>query len=811
MTFAEVAVDAPTIDGRTYTYAVPGGISVSEGSAVLVPFGSRQAQGIIYRLTEESPGFETRDIFSNIEFTPIIAGRHLLLGKWISEYYMSPLFDALALMLPPGFRQKLLSFYSVSGYQKDMLGALSQSQDEIVKYLRREGPADINRVRRKFGHQVEDLIADLVQEGFVTRHWSWPRPRISHKYVGVLVLEVAENTARIYSDTLSPARFGKQIKLLSYLQGVQTLTLANANKIYGPSAVSTLIKRGLARVKRIKQERDPLSGMVFPEDKPLVLTDPQNHAVDSIVSSFDSGSDTHKSFLLKGVTGSGKTEVYMQAIADCIRRGKRCLFLVPEISLTPQMIERLSARFAGKLGVFHSGLTPGQQYDQWWKVKEGQYPIVLGSRNSIFLPQDELGLVVVDEEHEWTYKQSEASPRYHAREVAEKLCKYTGASLVLGSATPSLETYHLTQAGKHNSLELPTRVGRDDENKSIELPLADVELVDMREELKSGNNGILSRLLHERIDSALNEREQILLFINRRGSAPVILCRDCGTTLTCSRCDISLTYHLISDGLVCHSCGRKSSLPRKCIVCKSSRIKLLGLGTQRVVEEINKLFPNAKVIRWDRDALKEKNSYQQLMSQFIQGEADILVGTQMVAKGLHIPRVSLVGVILADVGIHLPDFRAGEKSFQLLCQVSGRAGRGMSSGKVVIQTYSSDHYAIQSAAIQDYDKFYSKEIDFRRQHNNPPFTRLVRLVYRNRNNDKCQREAERVERLLRRNRQISGSTHTDIIGPAPAFPSRVRGLYRWHIFVRGQDPSNLTAGIKLPKSWTVDVDPVSVL
>ena len=432
-----------------------------------------------------------------------------------------------------------------------------------------------------------------------------------------------------------------------------------------------------------------------------------------------------KPFLLYGVTGSGKTEIYLRALEKTVALGKRALVLVPEISLTPQTIDRFGSRFPNKVAVLHSRLSLGERFDEWWRIKEGEFDVVIGSRSAIFAPQPDLGLIVLDEEHDTAYKQADPAPRYHAREVALKLAQETGAVVVLGSATPDIGIYYRASRGEFQLLKLPKRIisnGDSPERRNGSPPtlvreepqLPQVHVVDMKVELREGNRSIFSRALTDAMDTALSSKEQIILFINRRGAATFVQCQNCGYSPRCKSCEVGLTYHSSWERLVCHHCGYNATRPKTCQECGSERLSYLGLGTQKVEEEMFKAFPNARLLRWDRDVTGSKYSHEKILQKFLSHEADVLIGTQMIAKGLHMPRVTLVGVISADVGINLPDFRAGERVFQVLNQVAGRAGRGPLGGSVIVQTFNQHHYAIEAAARHDYAGFYKQELAYRR-------------------------------------------------------------------------------------------------
>jgi primosomal protein N' (replication factor Y) len=508
--------------------------------------------------------------------------------------------------------------------------------------------------------------------------------------------------------------------------------------------------------------------------------------------------------------------------------GRGAIVLVPEIALTPQTIRRFAARFPGHIAVQHSRLSPGERYDTWRRIRAGEVDVVIGPRSAVFAPMPHLGLIVMDEEHEWSYKQQDMPPRYHAREVALKLAELTGAVVILGSATPDVASYYKAQRGEYKLLELPKRImghrrqevgGGRLRYKELEpeyrgayyLELPPVQIVDLRQELRAGNRSIFSRALQQAMTEALDAGEQIILFLNRRGTATFIMCRDCGHVLKCPRCDATLTYHGARDELICHHCNRRSAVPSVCPNCWSKRIKFFGIGTQKVEAVTQELFPQARLLRWDRDATGSKDAHDIFLERFINHEADVMIGTQMVAKGLDLPLVTLVGVINADTALYLPDFRAGERTFQILTQVAGRAGRSVLGGQVIVQTYTPEHYCIRAASRHDYEGFYRQELAFRREQGYPPFRRLAQLVYTHSNAARCEEEADKLYRLLRHKIARLGLSGVDLIGPAPCFRRRLRGKYRWQIVVRAADPRALLADMAFPLGWRIDMDPVSLL
>ena len=810
MRYAEVAVDAPVGHSRTFSYSIPPRFTVVPGQLVWVPFGRRVAQGVVVELAD-SPQVEiTKDLLEPIEPSPLISQIHLKLAKWLSRYYLCSLFAAIAPLLPPGFENQVKSQIISNSHDSadlsllrpqslDALTALDASsgyrEEAFVKLLDRNGDRELNR---------------LLQKGLVRRRVELPRPRIAPRYQSFL-LPVDYQAAAGPEGQDSPRLSPRQRELLLVVrEQAKAYPTALANKEFGNGVAEALVKKGLMGREWVRAEPNPLVSSPRSEAQvPLTLTVEQADALARITDAVDNPGETPRVFLLHGVTGSGKTEVYLRAIQHLVARGEQAIFLVPEIALTPQTQQRVNSWFPGRVAVLHSGLTPRQQFDQWWKIRDGLCDVVVGPRSSLFAPLPRLGLIVIDEEHEWTYKQEEAQPLYHARTVALELSRLTGAPVVLGSATPDVETYYRAQRGRYRLLELTRRIG--DSNANDGPGLADVEICDMREELREGNRSIFSRKLSLALKECVGQGQQAILFLNRRGMSPIVQCRDCGHVATCPRCSVSLTYHATDQRLLCHRCNRRARMPGRCGRCGGGRIRSLGIGTQRVVEEATALLPGVRIERWDADATRSGLSAEEAMSRLQKGEIQVLVGTQLVAKGLDVPNVTLVGVILADVGLYLPDFRSGERAFGLLCQVAGRAGRGASPGKVLIQTYTPDHYAIAAAAEQDYSAMFQWEIQFRRQLGDPPFNQLVHLVYQDVNATVCQRQAVATARELRQRAYAQGLTDIEVVGPAPGIPSRLRGRYRWHLILRGRNLQQFLEGSSIPKGSTMDVDPVHVL
>ena len=586
------------------------------------------------------------------------------------------------------------------------------------------------------------------------------------------------------------------------------------------ATVRKLEDRGLVEITSEITERDPYAREHILPTHPLVLNAPQAKALEAVKAAMDRGADERlapsSTFLLHGVTGSGKTEVYLQAIAHALEQGKGAIVLVPEISLTPQTVERFKARFSsGKLqtlvAVLHSHLSAGERHDEWHKIRQGRARIVIGARSAIFAPVDPIGLIIVDEEHEQTYKQEEA-PRYHARDVAIMRGQMENSVVLLGSATPSLESYHNSKKGKYTLLELPERV--DDQK------MPRVRVVDMRQSAaKEKGNPIFSPQLKEAIHQRLEKQEQTILFLNRRGWATALQCPQCGYVASCPNCSVSMTYHRIEQKLICHICGEIQKVPMICPneKCRNPAIRFSGTGTQRVEEALAKLFPQARVRRMDSDTMKRKDDYRETLGDFRAGKIDILVGTQMIAKGLHFPNVTLVGIIHADSALHQPDFRAGERTFQLLTQVSGRAGRGDIEGEVFVQAFTPFHPAIQYARRHDYAGFFEQEIEFREQLKYPPANRVALLTLKGRNEDKVKFSAEHLKRELEK--ALGEFKDLILAGPAPAPLLKAESFYRHQIMLRARAMSKLSQTLAkiiplflLPEdvTLTVDIDPVNL-
>lgn len=814
--FVDAAVEGGAgARNRLLTYALPTQLAgrIAERQLVWVPLRRKLVLALAVQIHDRRPDFPVRPVYAPVEPEFRLNPRQWELATSLSEQTVCPLFDAAGPFLPPGVNQRSVEHLRLhDGIDLQALD-LTPVQRALVDLLAERGELSLDVARRALDRSLTTVVDLLEKAGIIER------------VARVRTQPVASATARYLRLTgadepdlhRAPAqrRALETVKRRLRLSGGEPVAWKQLTRYPGvtPTALMALRDRGVIEILEY-----PI-GPRLPDASSRgggspQLTPEQAAAWSRVLDALRD--QQSREILLHGVTGSGKTEIYLRAAAWCLSRGLQVIILVPEIALAAQVVGRFTERFPDQVAILHSALSDSERYQTWSAIAGRRIPVVVGPRSALFAPLDRVGLIVLDEEHEPSYKQ-DVVPRYHAREVARQLARQHGATLVLGSATPDVATYHAAEQGEATLLELRQRAGSrivgDGSSGARHRPLSlpPVEIMDMRLELQRGNTSIFSGDLRELLGKTVAAGEQAILFLNRRGSSTFVQCRACGHVETCLFCDIPLVYHADRDQLVCHRCNHRQPPPSVCPVCASDAVGYYGSGTQRVVREVRSILPEARVLRWDQDALRRGVGHRDLMRRVLKHEVDVIVGTQMVAKGLDFPLVSLIGVINADTLLHLPDFRAGERTFQLLTQVAGRAGRRAPGGRVIIQSFSPDHYAIQAASRHDYAAFYQEEIAFRRRHGYPPFRRLVRLVYRHPDEVTCQSAAEALADQLGRTAYKLSLIDVDLLGPSPAFTARIRGRYQWQIIMRGGDARRLAAAVELETGWLVDVDPVSLL
>ncbi|MFC7442378.1 primosomal protein N' [Laceyella putida] len=772
---AQVIVDVPTkATDRPFDYLVPEALmsEVRLGCRVKVPFGPRKVLGYVVGLKDEAETPRLKAILDVLDFVPPLTPELVRLGFFMADEYMCHTMTALASMVPAvlkGTYEKVVRLHPEVDAQADSLLTLSAAPllthlrekkeclwDEALTLVANDAPL-LRQLAEAKWIQVEERIGDRVTRQKVM----WVRPKQSVNQLKQTLEQLSGRAKRQQEVLRYFIRHPEEIPLSSLLTELQVVR----------STIQKLVELDALAWEEREEYRDPFKDRKFQPTKPLSLTEEQAEALQAIVQPIRDR--RYCSVLLEGVTGSGKTEVYLQAIAEVLNTGREAIVLVPEISLTPQMVERFKGRFGDQVAVLHSGLSSGERFDEWRKIRRGEVKVAIGARSAIFAPFQQVGLIIIDEEHESSYKQEE-NPKYHAREVAAWRAQYHGATLVLGSATPALETYYHASLGMHEWVTLKERVhGR---------PFPAVKIVDMREELRKGNRTMFSDTLREELLACVERGEQAVLFLNRRGFSTFVMCRECGETLMCPHCDISLTYHQTNRTVRCHYCGYAERVPQTCPSCQSQHIRHFGTGTQRVEEELARRFPGVRVIRMDVDTTSRKGAHERLLKAFGEGKADVLLGTQMIAKGLDFPKVTLVGVIAADTMLHLPDFRAAERTFQLLTQVSGRAGRHEKPGKVIIQTYSAEHYSIDLAASHQTETFYKQECFMRKQHEYPPYCSLFTILISHPDRVTVMRTGQEMARQI----QTGMPAECQLLGPVPAPIPRLKDRYRLQMLVKYQ-------------------------
>jgi primosomal protein N' (replication factor Y) len=849
-TFVEVAVNVPQVSG-TFHYHLPLELEgrVQPGHLVEVQFGHQLVQGVVFRFVEQSDVPETKPVLSLVDEQAVLTPSQIKLASEMAESTLSSLAACIDLMIPPGLSQQADVLYEKIIPIHPINRPPTRLQNRILKIISERGPLRGRQLEAAFRHvDWQTSARSLVKQGLLSTKTVLPPPSVRAKTTRTARLacppeqveEQMTNLAR--TGSLALQRRQAILQILLREQGEVDVAWLYAESGGSLADLKELSKRGLVILGEAEVWRDPLESMEFVLSDPPTLTSDQRAAWKEIQTGITSsaGGKPVQPYLLHGVTGSGKTEIYLQAVGETLQRGRQAIVLVPEIALTPQTIRRFVSRFPGQVGSMHSRLSPGERFDTWRRARQGQISVVVGPRSALFTPFSNVGLIVVDEFHDDTYYQSESQPHYHARDAAVDYAQITGAVCVLGSATPDIVSrYQAIKKGWHY-LSLPLRIlahrqavenqvqklgirsqyrSIGDQTETIDLP--PVEVVDMRKELQAGNRSIFSRSLQVTLAETLAQEQQAILFLNRRGSATYIFCRDCGYILKCPRCDLPLTAHLAGSkagmnrqsteqALTCHYCGYKRQIPITCPQCKSERIRQYGTGTEKVETEVQALFPEAKTLRWDFETTRQKGAHDAILSHFVNQHANVLIGTQMIAKGLDLPLVTLVGLVLADVGLSLPDLRSAERTFQVLTQVAGRAGRSPLGGQVILQTFQPEHYVIRAAAQHDYQSFYEQELAYRRQLHYPPFSNLVRLEYRHRDAERAETSAITLANQINHWLVEEKRGETEVIGPAPCFFSRLGGLYRWQIVLRGPDPASLLRGRTLG-DWRIEVNPPSLL
>lgn len=843
-TYVEIAVNVPQVSG-VFHYHIPSELEgqVNSGCLVLVPFGQRTVQGVVLGIVDKPEVVETRPIIDLLDQEPVVTANQIDLAQHLSAQSLAPLAACIGLMIPTGIDQQADVLYIPLG---DIPAGISSTQLRLLKILHKRGPLRGSQLDRAMKYtNWRAALKPLLRRSLIKTETILPEPKVKPKMVRTVMLSKPIEEARLVLISLGrkgTQAFERRQATLTWL--AQQDDSIPVTEVYAETGANSgdlrfLVEHGLAVLSESQVLRDPLKiydQELFPA--PVLTRDQQAiwEEVQENIAQAVRGQIT-PTLLLHGVTGSGKTEIYLRAVQETLLLGRQAIILVPEIALTPQTVRRFLGRFPGQVGLIHSGLSVGERYDTWRRARAGDLQVMVGPRSALFTPFSNLGLIVVDECHDDSYYQSESAPHYHAREVAVEYARLAKACCLMGSATPDITSMYRCQKGGWRYLGLPTRIlaHREavkaqiarlqvDKKESVQLaslfrPLEEqadaielppVHIVDMRLELQAGNRSIFSRPLQQALQEVLENKQQAILFLNRRGSATYVFCRDCGETLKCPRCDIPLTYHEDQGLLQCHYCSYKHRMPDRCGHCGSTRIRHFGTGTQRVETEVKGLFPLARTLRWDFETTRKKGSHERILSTFAEHRADILVGTQMLAKGLDLPLVTLVGVVLADVGLSLPDYRTNERVFQTLTQVAGRAGRSPLGGKVILQTFQPEHYVIQAASKHDYLAFFTQELEFRRKLGYPPYTQLVRLEYRDHDSARAERVAyemgEQVKNWLAKENQRT----MRMIGPAPCFFARMGGAYRWHIVLNGPDPTKIFQGRAIG-GWKIEVNPPNLL
>ena len=818
------------------TYSVPPTLSLAVGDAVLVPFGAQTAAGYVVSLKNDCPAgmaAKIKPVTAKIENAPTFGKDLRDLAEWVTEQTLCDWRDALRLIVPDVMSSQIKTILTLSeDWDERLAGSRATSQRDLAAALAAlGGAAEPGKLAKALGlAKPGSALVELRKKGIVTEERSVKPPPARRKMVRLLRLAISRDIAGEEASRLERAGAARQARLLRALIAAETESKAAKLPMSGlavgasaGAAAKALADKGLASYTEVPMRRDPFQFFGFVAGDAPPLTDAQAGAAAQI------GRHLHardgQTLLLFGVTGSGKTEVYLDAVGQALGLGRTALILLPEIGLTAQVLDLFKARFgADDVAVLHSALSLGERHDEWRRIQSGEARVVVGARSAVFAPVPDLGLIILDEEHDGSYKQ-DSSPRYHARDAAQFRAAQTGAVVVLGSATPSLESYYKAQIGDYELMEMPERISAR--------PLPPVSVVDLREEMKppptpipkKGETkpeppprSVFGADLAASLACCLDRREQAILFLNRRGFASFLLCRDCGFTFRCPNCDVSLTYHHAGRYLQCHHCDFKRRSPDACPKCEGLRLRPFGLGTEKVEDAVRLQFPSARTLRMDRDTMSRKGAHAETLRAFKRGEADILIGTQMVAKGLDFPNVTLVGVVSADMALNIPDFRAPERTFQLLTQVAGRAGRGKIPGSVIVQTFSPEHESIQFASHHDYVGFYESAIAQREELSYPPYSHMANVVFTDESEDEARQRSHRLATILQA--ELGTNPAVQLLGPVACPLSRLRNRYRWHLALRAPTKPELLALLKTGvtqltaterSGMTLDIDPLSML
>jgi primosomal protein N' (replication factor Y) (superfamily II helicase) len=835
--YVEVAINLPQISDR-FHYHLPDELigGVRPGSLVIVPFGRQRVQGVVLGFIESPDVSETRPVEVLLDEKPALTPVQIELAHWLAEETLTPLGVCISLMLPASLSQHTDTLIRLNPERKVDENELSTLENRLLSLIEARGDLRGRQIDAAIRHvEWRGALRKLSRKGIVHTRSILPPPRVRPKTVRKVSLVIEPQAIDNLDQSLSRVHrvHDRRMGVLHLL--AQESDLVEPSWIYAQTGANyrdlkTLEEANLVNIKDVQVWRDPLENTSYIPTTPPELTQDQTTAWEQIWPGLEAAFDGQAStpILLHGVTGSGKTEIYLRAVKETLEVGKRAMVLVPEISLTPQAVKRFLSRFPDQVGVIHSQLSEGERYDTWRRVRNGELSVIVGPRSALFMPVENLGLIVVDECHHESYDQQDRQPNYRGARTAVACARLSGAAIILGSATPRVTQYYRAVSGNWTLVVLPGRIlahreaiahharrmgiqfpVHTGEGQTADLGLPKVSIVDMRQELQAGNRSIFSLELQAAIQLVLDKDQQAILFLNRRGTNTYVFCRDCGYVVKCPRDDKPLTYHQAHRGLLCHTCGYQRKVPKTCPECGGTQIRQLGTGTEKVEQLVQERFPKARTLRWDAETTKKKGAHEQILSHFTEHRADLLIGTQMLAKGLDLPLVTLVGVILAEVGLNLPDYRATERTFQVLTQVAGRAGRSPLGGKVILQTYEPKNYAIQTAAHHDYEGFYAREMAYRRELRYPPFTKLIRLEYRHHRSLKAEEAAEILAENLKHWISEEGC-RTEIIGPAPCFFPRIAGLYRWQIVLRGSDPAKLVRARQLP-DWIIEVDPSNLL